>query len=41
MDVSGPQPEIDRLKKLCAIIDVAGRTDEIVVDFEALMPDSP
>ena len=40
IDVNGPQPEIGRLRKLCAIIDVDGRTDDIVVDFSALMPDS-
>lgn len=38
--VYGPQPEIDRLKKLCVIRDVTGPTDEPVVDFTALMPES-
>lgn len=41
ISIAGPQPEIDRLRRLCAIADEAGYTDDPVVNFETLMPDSP
>lgn len=40
IDVYGPQSEIDRLRELCAIIDIDRYTDDPVVDFNTLMPDS-
>jgi hypothetical protein len=40
IDVYGPQPEIDRLRELCAIIDIDGHTNDPVVDFRTLIPDS-
>jgi hypothetical protein len=40
VEVYGPQPEIDRLVKLCDIIDADGCSYGCVVDFTELMPGS-
>ena len=40
VSVGGPQSEIDRLKELCRLPDIQEPTDEVVVDFSELMPDS-
>jgi hypothetical protein len=37
INLYGPQSEIDRLREICAIIDIDGSTDDPVVDFRALM----
>ena len=40
IEVYGPQSEINRLKTLCKKTDVRSFTDEFVIDFTALMPNS-
>ena len=40
VSVSGPQSEIDRLKRLCHLPDMQVPTEDVVVDFTDLMPDS-